>query len=77
MQNEEWGKSPSRAKDTSTYMVLEHCTTRLASCVILSNAKNLSERPFAALRVTLSLCNLTWPDLRDFAFSIFNSSFFT
>jgi len=24
--------------------------------VILSNAKNLSERPFAALRVTLPLC---------------------
>jgi hypothetical protein len=37
-------------------MTLVHFTMQPISVVILSNAKNLSERPFAALRVTLPLC---------------------
>ena len=41
--------------DKSNHMTLAHFTMGPINIVILSNAKNLSERPFAALRVTFLL----------------------
>jgi len=37
-------------------MTFVHFLIQLLGCVILSRAKNLSERPFVALRVTTLVC---------------------
>src|SRR5262245_11535648 len=47
----------------SVHRTFVHCMAQLLGHVILSVAKNLSERPFEPLRVTTRVCHPEWFDL--------------
>ena len=71
-KDKQGGEVPSQFKSKeilwtskSEHMTFVHFLIGLRSNVILSVAKNLSERPFVALRVTTLCANLLWSALAE------------